>query len=291
LGRLDWMVRIPHGVFRMGSDAVDGFPGDGEGPVREVELSAFLIEAFAVTNDRFEAFVESTGYVTEAERFGWSYVFADHVHPVAVSDIIEGAVAGAPWWRAVRGACWRHPAGRGSTVTAIGNHPVVHLSYHDAAAFAAWAGGRLPTEAEWEYAARGGLDQARYPWGNELMQDGAHRANIWQGTFPSHNTVADGFMTTAPVDAFPPNGFGLYNTAGNVWEWTSDWFSPDWHRPARPETRIDPHGPPSGVAKVTKGGSFLCHASYCNRYRVAARTQTTPDSSLSHCGFRLAADA
>lgn len=282
------MCDIPAGVFAMGSDAPDAVAGDGEGPVREVELAAYRIDAYAVSNDRFAGFVDATGYVTEAESFGWSYVFADHVLPQAREHVIDGRVPGASWWRGVRGADWRHPAGPGSNLDGVGDHPVVHVSWNDASAFAAWTGARLPTEAEWERAARGGLNQARYPWGDELTPDHEHRANIWQGRFPVHNTLADGYAATAPVTGFRPNGYGLYHASGNVWEWTSDWFSASWHRGARKETRTNPQGPPTGGARVAKGGSFLCHASYCNRYRVSARTQTTPDSSLSHTGFRLA---
>lgn len=288
---VDGMVTIPGGVFRMGSDSAEGFADDGEGPVREVWVSAFRIDPVAVSNERFAAFVDATGYVTEAETFGWSYVFADHIHPDARAHVLDGEVPGAWWWRGVRGADWRHPCGPGSGIDKIGDHPVVHVSFEDAAEFAAWAGGRLPTEAEWEKAARGGLDQATYPWGDELSPEGRHRANIWQGTFPWHNTGDDRWITTAPVTSFPANGFRLHNTSGNVWEWTNDWFSPSWHRAESPATRHDPRGPSTGSGRVAKGGSFLCHASYCNRYRVAARTRTTPDSSLSHTGFRLAADA
>lgn len=286
----DQMVMIPSGVFRMGSNSSDAFPGDGEGPVREVMVSAFRIDACAVSNERFAAFVDDTGYVTEAEAFGWSYVFADHIHSKARSSVVDGLVPGAWWWRGVRGASWRHPAGPESTIETLADHPVVHVSFNDALAFANWSGRRLPTEAEWERAARGRLDQAKYPWGNDLTPHGEYRANIWQGQFPLDNTAADGYITTAPVTSFPPNGLGLYNTAGNVWEWTADWFSSTWHQPVEDRTRVNPQGPPQGQGRVAKGGSFLCHASYCNRYRVAARTMTTPDSSLSHTGFRLAAD-
>jgi sulfatase modifying factor 1 len=288
--RPDTMIRVPGGVFRMGSASPEAFPGDGEGPVRDVTLSAYRIDAFAVSNDRFATFVDATGYVTEAESFGWSYVFAEHIHPDAKNSLIHAVLPGTPWWRGVRGADWRHPAGPGSTIDDIGNHPVVHVSFNDALAFARWCGGRLPTEAEWERAARGGVDQATYPWGEELTPDGEHRANIWQGPFPLRNTRADGYATTAPVDSFRPNGLGLYNTSGNVWEWTADWFSATWHRPERQATRVDPRGPRRGVSRVINGGSFMCHVSYCNRYRTGARTSTTPDSSFSHTGFRLAAD-
>lgn len=285
------MITIPAGVFRMGSQTPDAFPGDGEGPVRDVTVAAFRIDAFAVTNGRFAAFVDATGYVTEAEVFGWSYVFADHIHPEARSHIVDAVLQGALWWRGVRAANWRYPGGPGSTIDRVLDHPVVHVSFNDAAAFARWSGARLPTEAEWERAARGGLDQATYPWGDQWTPGGQHRANTWQGRFPFYNTAVDGYSATAPVDSFTPNGFGLFNTSGNVWEWTADWFSPTWHQQDQKATRVDPQGPLTGHGRVVKGGSFLCHASYCNRYRVAARTQTTPDSSLSHTGFRLAADA
>jgi formylglycine-generating enzyme required for sulfatase activity len=167
------------------------------------------------------------------------------------------------------------------------NHPVVHVSWADASAYAAWAGKRLPSEAEWEFAARGGLEQKLFPWGDELTPGGKHLCNIWQGQFPDINTAEDGYEATAPVDAYPPNGFGLLSMAGNVWEWCADWFSPDFHLIA---ARNNPVGPQSGIAKVIRGGSFLCHASYCNRYRVAARTSNTPDSSASNIGFRCVRD-
>jgi formylglycine-generating enzyme len=283
------MVRIPAGGFWMGSEDRDTFPGDGEGPVREVHVSDFLIDAKAVTNAQFATFVKATGWVTDAERFGWSYVFAGFVTGPAVAAVIEGRVPQAPWWLGVAGATWRAPEGPGSDIGARSNHPVVHVSWHDAAAYAHWAGKRLPSEAEWEKAARGGLERATYPWGDEFLPRGQHRCNTWQGQFPRHNTVADGFAGTAPVTAFRPNQYGLYNMSGNVWEWCTDWFAAGWHAEPRPETRHDPTGPVDGATKVIRGGSYLCHESYCNRYRVAARTSTTPDSTTGHTGFRCAA--
>src|SRR5688572_4771327 len=213
---VDGMVLLEEGSFWMGSEDAFAYPADGEGPVREVETGPFWIDAHAVTNDRFRAFVEETGYVTEAEGFGWSFVFGgllpDDFPPTR-------GVAAAPWWRQVEGADWAHPEGRHSSVTERLGHPAVHVSWHDASSFAAWAGKRLLTEAEWEFAARGGLVQKRFPWGEEREPGGTHRMNVWQGTFPSHNTVDDGWNGTAPSDAFPPNGYGLHNMTGNVWEW------------------------------------------------------------------------
>ncbi len=284
------MVDIAAGAFRMGSDSATAFPGDGEGPVREVKLAAYRIGTHTVTNGEYAAFLDATGHLTDAERYGWSYVFADHIHPDARDAVMAGGPPGTPWWRGVRGATWRAPTGPGSSVAAILDHPVVHVSHHDAVAYARWSGTRLPTEAEWERAARGGLDQATYPWGDELTPNGQYQCNIWQGQFPAHNTLDDGYDTTAPAISFQPNGYGLYHCAGNVWEWTADWFSPHWHVRATPMSRTNPTGPGSGAGRVVKGGSFLCHASYCNRYRPAARTHNTPDTSLSHIGFRVAAD-
>lgn len=275
---------LPGGSFLMGADSSEGFPGDGEGPVRTVRLSPFRIAPYAVTNAEFARFVTETGYVTEAERFGWSYVFASFL-PSALRRISE-RVPQTPWWCGVRGAFWSAPEGPGSDVAERERHPVVHVSWHDARAYCRWEGGRLPTEAEWEYAARGGLEQRRYPWGDELTPGGEHRCNIWQGHFPTKNTLDDGHRGTAPVDTYAPNGFGLYNTAGNVWEWCADWWATD-HRTAR---AADPAGPATGSAKVIRGGSYLCHDSYCNRYRVAARTSNTPDSTTGHMGFRCVFD-
>jgi formylglycine-generating enzyme len=257
----------------MGS-AEPSFPLDGEGPVREVRVEPFRIDAYAVSNERFGAFVGATGYLSEAERFGWSFVFVGLLPPPLRR---ARPVPGTPWWRAVPGACWSAPEGPGSDLRGRGDHPVVHVSWRDASAFATWAGGRLPREAEWEYAARGGLAGKRFPWGDELEQDGRHRCNVWQGVFPTVDTAADGFAGTAPVDAYEPNGFGLYNVVGNVWEWCQDRF----------DGRAGGAGP---GPRSQRGGSYLCHASYCDRYRVAARTSSDEDSSSGNLGFRVAYD-
>ncbi|MCQ8191333.1 formylglycine-generating enzyme family protein [Streptomyces sp. RCU064] len=279
------MAPLPGGAFLMGAEDAEGFPADGEGPIREVTVAAFRIDVHAVTNERFARFVRETDHVTEAERFGWSYVFAGFL-PAALR---RGAPRpeGTPWWCGVEGASWRAPEGPGSGIGDRDRHPVVHVSWNDAVAYCRWAGARLPTEAEWEYAARGGAAGRRYPWGDELTPGGVHRCNIWQGRFPVKNTAEDGYRGTAPVDAFEPNGFGLYNVSGNVWEWCADWWSTD--HTDRPRT--DPGGPATGTAKVMRGGSYLCHQSYCNRYRVAARTSNTPDSSTGNLGFRCVRDA
>lgn len=279
------MVKLPGGTFLMGTDSQAGFPADGEGPVRAVTLRPFLIDRATVTNRLFRKFVEATGYRTEAESFGWSFVFWLHIPRKRFAELVEDRVAAAPWWCKVRGAKWDAPEGPGSTLVHREEHPVVHVSWNDAIAFTQWSGQRLPTEAEWEYAARGGLDQKIYPWGDKLRPNGEHRCNIWQGTFPELDTGEDGYAGTCPVDAFPPNGFGLYSVTGNAWEWCADWFDAEFHRTA---SRDDPKGPPQGTARVMKGGSFLCHKSYCNRYRVAARSSNTPDSSTSNMGFRCA---
>lgn len=283
-GATEGMVLLPGASFLMGTDTKDGFPADGEGPVRKVFVDSFYIDQYAVRNSDFERFVSATEYVTEAERFGWSFVFEGDM-----ADRGAGleCVPGAEWWKKVNGANWRNPEGPGSYMAGRENHPVVHVSWNDAMAYATWAGKRLPTEAEWEYAARGGLEQKIYPWGDELTPGGKHLCNIWQGEFPVRNTAEDGFASTAPVDAFPPNGYGLYAMTGNTWEWCADWFDAQFHVLA---TRDNPVGPPSGNARVMKGGSYLCHRSYCNRYRVAARSSNTPDSSTTNIGFRCVRD-
>jgi len=278
------LVPIPGGPFLMGSEDPLAYPQDGEGPVHRVRLEPFLIDPHAVSNDRFAEFVAATGHVTDAEQWGASFVFQgllpEHTPPTR-------AVAQAPWWRLVPGTAWRCPEGPGTGLAGRGDHPVVHVSHNDAAAYCAWAGVRLPSEAEWEMAARGGLSGEPFPWGAELEPGGRHMMNVWQGPFPERDTADDGYAGTAPVDAYPPNAHGLHNVTGNVWEWTADWFDPGWYA-AAPE---DGTGPPSGERRVTRGGSYLCHASYCRRYRVSARGSNLPQDATGNIGFRVAADA
>ena len=251
---VDGLIVLPGGTFLMGTDDHDGFPEDHEGPARAVTVASFAIDAYAVTNAQFAAFIDATGYRTDAEKFGWTYVFAKFV-PAELRKRCPRPQQ-APWWCGVPAAYWRAPEHPGRGIEERWDHPVVHVSWHDAAAYCRWVGRRLPTEAEWEYAARGGLEQARYPWGDQLTPNGQHCCNIWQGRFPAHNSEDDGYLGTAPVDAFAPNGFGLYNVSSNVWERCADWF--DHQRAGR----------------SMRGGSYLCHDSYCNRYRVAARVDS-----------------
>ncbi|KQR39958.1 sulfatase modifying factor 1 (C-alpha-formyglycine- generating enzyme 1) [Microbacterium sp. Leaf159] len=266
----------------MGDSSGDRNPGDGELPVHQIEVAAFEIDATTVTNADFARFVADTGYRTEAEAFGYSAVF--HLAVDAERADITGPAGVAPWWFGVRGADWSHPGGGRSSLDGLDQHPVVHVSWNDAQAYCAWAGRRLPTEAEWEYASRGGLVGARYPWGDEPVDAGGWRANIWQGVFPGVNTAADGWLTTAPVRSFAPNGYGLWQTVGNVWEWCADGFAPDAYQ--RRIDRAPVASVPAGHPRVLRGGSYLCHASYCNRYRNSARSSNTPDSSMGNAGFR-----
>jgi len=262
------------GEFWMGEDRAGiARAADGEGPVRRVALAPFEIAVTTVTVAQFAAFVEATNYRSTSEEFGWSYVFHRHLSQKARPHV-RGHSGEAPWWIGVEGADWRHPEGPGSHVRGRADHPVVHVSWDDAQAFCAWSQTRLPSEEEWELAARGGLERKVFPWGDELVPRGKkgqpeHRMNVWQGKFPDLDTQADGFGNTAPARSFAPNGFGLFNMTGNVWQWCQNWFRED-------------------ESRVMRGGSFLCHASYCNRYRCAARTGNTPDSTSSHCGFRVA---
>jgi formylglycine-generating enzyme len=287
-------VLLPGGAFDMGDAFDEGYQADGEHPVHTVTLEPFHIDATAVTNASFAAFAKATGHVTEAEELGVSAVF--HLVVRADHRDLVGSVRGTPWWTAVRGASWRHPEGPLSAIGDRQNHPVVHVSWRDAQAFCRWAGKRLPTEAEWEYAARGGQPRQRFAWGDELNPRGRWMCNIWQGTFPTRNTAEDGYVTTAPVKSYRPNGFRLWNTAGNVWEWCADRFTSDeYERRAAVQPVHDPRGPRNDLddtdLRVMRGGSFLCHDSYCHRYRVAARSSNTAESAAANLGFRCANDA
>ena len=278
------LIELNGGRFLMGDESSWAYPGDGEGPVHEVRLAPFAIDPYSVTNDAFGSFIDATGFATEAERFGWSFVFAGLL-PDSFPD--TRGVVGAEWWRQVMGADWRHPEGPQSTIDGRGDHPVVHVSWHDAAAYCAWSGTRLLTEAEWEFAARGG-SAGPFPWGDHLEPAAQHRMNVFQGTFPTVDTGADGFRGTAPVDSFAPNGFGMFNTTGNVWEWCADWYDPTFYTRSPGE---NPDGPATGAGRVIRGGSYLCHVSYCRRYRVSARQGNEPASSLGNLGFRVARDS
>jgi len=279
------LADIPAGTFAMGTADRRGYAEDGEGPPHPVRLPAYRMGVHTVTNAEFAAFVEATGHRTTAEELGSSFVFAgllpDDFPPTR-------AVAAAPWWREVLGATWRHPEGTQSVITGRDDHPVVHVSWYDAVAFCRWAGVRLPTEAEWERAARGREDGHHYPWGDEREPGGEHRMNVFQGVFPHHDTAEDGWAGTCPVGTYPANAFGLSETTGNVWEWCADWFDPRYYRRSPASS---PAGPESGTGRVLRGGSYLCHDSYCWRYRVDSRSANTPDSSAGNVGFRVAADA
>ena len=316
------MVWIPGGEFTMGSDAE--YAMSHEGPAHRVRVDGFFIDETDVTNARFAEFVKATGYVTTAERtptleeimsqsppgsrpprkedlVPGSIVFTAPDHPVALEDYRQ-------WQKWTPGANWRHPEGPNSSIDGLEDHPVVHVSWDDAQAYAKWAGKRLPTEAEWEFAARGGLDGKKYVWGDEPFSEEHPQCNNFQGDFPHHNTAGDGYARTSPVKAFPPNGYGLYDMAGNVWQWTSDYYRVDAHdlsvseiamsgmdhcvNPTGPKGSYDPTRPMQDVTeRVTKGGSFLCNPSYCESYRPTARRGTPPDTGTEHIGFRCAKTA
>lgn len=306
------MVWIKGGEYLMGSSNEGG--RTDEYPRHKVKVSGFWMDATEVTNAQFKKFVEATGYVTIAEKApDWeelkkqlppgtpqpdesqlvaaSLVFAPPAQPVSLNDASQ-------WWRWTKGANWRQPEGAGSTIQGKENYPVVHISWDDAQAYCRWAGKRLPTEAEWEFAARGGLINQPYSWGTEDVEKGRAKANTWQGHFPDNNTAKDGFRGLAPVKSFAPNGYGLYDTAGNVWEWCSDWYKPDYYAQLKNVTAVNPIGPNAGFdpdeptvpKRVVRGGSFLCHVSYCSSYRVSARMKTSPDTGLEHTGFRCVAN-
>ncbi|OZU88029.1 serine/threonine protein phosphatase [Virgibacillus indicus] len=274
------MVYLSGGEFLMGTEDRDGFPADKEGPVRKVHVKPFYIDRTAVSNREFKQFADETNYVTDSEKYGWSFVFYKFLSEEQMKNAQQPQ--GTPWWFAVKEAYWYQPEGKGSGIEERMDHPVIHVSWNDAKAYCKWAGKRLPTEKEWEFAARGGLEQKKYAWGDELHPNGEHYCNIWQGDFPRTNSEEDGYLGTAPAESFPPNGYGLYNMAGNVWEWCSDWFDKSVNLLAN----VDSQTP-----KTMRGGSYLCHYTYCNRYRVAARSSNTMDSSTGNLSFRCVRDA
>jgi formylglycine-generating enzyme required for sulfatase activity len=290
------MIWIPPGKFSMGSSFA---AFDDARPIHIVQVSGFFMDATPVTNDQFEQFVKETGYITTAEKkptpeelpgvppdklVAGSLVFVPPAKPVSLDDV-------SAWWQYAPGANWRHPEGPGSDLKGREKHPVVQVSWFDAEAYAKWAGKRLPTEAEWEYAARGGVDQEPFVWGKEFRPGGKFMANTFQGSFPDRNTNSDGWARTSPVKSFPPNKYGLYDMAGNVWQWCSDWYRPDYYEhssasdPRGPEDSFDP-AEPGQPKRVQRGGSFLCSDQYCSRYMPGGRGKGAPDTGASHVGFR-----
>jgi formylglycine-generating enzyme required for sulfatase activity len=308
------MVWVPGGEFTMGSDGL--LARHNEQPPHRVKVTGFWIDAAPVTNTQFELFTKATGYATVAERApDWEELKKQLPPGTPKPDdsvLVPGSMVFVPtdgpvdlsrmetFWRWTPGACWRQPEGPGSDLAGRADHPVVHVCWDDAVAYATWAGKRLPTEAEWEYASRGGSSGTAYAWGDEFQPGGRYMANTWTGRFPYENTRADGFERTAPVRSFPPNGYGLYDMGGNVWNWCADWYRPDTHVAlAKEPVCCDPQGPaqsfsplhPHQTERVTKGGSFLCHESYCASYRPSARRGLPPDTGMSHTGFRCARSA
>jgi formylglycine-generating enzyme len=306
------MVYIQGGIFRMGGDNNQASPD--EYPKHAVQLNSYWIDITEVTNAQFAAFVKATGYITTAERsVDWqemkknlpegtpkppdsvlvpaSLVFIATQGPVDLNNY-------ATWWRWQKGANWKHPEGPGSSIKGKEDLPVVQVSWDDAQAYCKWAGKRLPTEAEWEFAARGGLQDKIYPWGNEHVNAGNAKTNSWEGDFPYRNEQKDGYIKMAPVRSFPPNGFGLYDMAGNVWEWCSDWYNADYYKGFQTGIAVNPMGPAKSFdpdesymqKRSMRGGSFLCNESYCSGYRVSRRMKNSPDTGLEHTGFRCVKD-
>ncbi len=306
------MVWIPDGEYAMGSSDNEGRPD--EYPVHQVKVKSFWIDAHEVTNAQFLKFVEATGYITTAERppdwedmkkqlpagtprpadsllVAAALVFTPPDHPVPLNNA-------AQWWSWTKGANWQHPEGPKSSIKGKDNYPVVQVSWEDAEAYAKWAGKRLPTEAEWEYAARGGLKDQPYSWGSEAVDKGKPKANTWEGHFPNYNSKWDGFYGLAPVGSFAPNGYKLYDMAGNVWEWCSDWYDADYYKSVSGKISTDPAGPgksndpmqPTVPVRVIRGGSFMCNSAYCKGYRVSSRMMSSPDSGLENLGFRCVAE-
>ena len=305
------MAWVPGGEFLMGTDDEESAPA--ERPAHEVRVDGFWMDANEATNSQFRRFVEATGYVTTAERrVDWEQLRKelppgtpkppeDRLAPGSIVFTPPGRRVSlrdqAAWWTWVAGASWRHPEGPGSSIEGKDDHPVVHVSWDDAEAYAKWAGKRLPTEAEWEFAARGGLEGRKYAWGDRLQPGDRPLANTWQGRFPDTNTLDDGYPGTSPVKSFPPNGYGLFDMIGNVWEWCDDWYRPDAYRSSSAvEVVVNPTGPsasfdpdePFQPKRVSRGGSFLCSPNYCSNYRPSARRGTASDSGMSHLGFRFA---
>jgi formylglycine-generating enzyme required for sulfatase activity len=275
----DGMVYLQGGAFVMG----DKNGREWEANEHEVVVKDFWIDKHEVTNEQFAQFVEATGYATEAERIGNGMVFLKE----GVGDADRDREIDLRGGRVVAGVWWRHPESPGSDIGDRMNHPVVQVSWSDAAGYAKWAGKRLPTEAEWEYAARAGGQRVTYGCGPQLKKDGKWLLNIWQGDFPRRNSGEDGFLGTAPVGSFPPNEVGLHDMAGNVWEWCADWFAPDYYAGS---PSLDPRGPETGTHRVQRGGSWRCNSERCQGYRACARMPTTPDSCHNHCGFRCVRD-
>lgn len=298
------MVWIPGGRFLMGCESAEARPD--EAPVHIVELDGFYMDVTEVTNRQFAEFVAATGYVTTAEKPPRLEDLGPDAANIDPGKLVPGAavfrMTGSPvetrapdsflqWWHWTPGAQWRYPLGPGITIDSFDDHPVVQVCWNDAVAYCEWAGKQLPSEAQWEYAARGGLDQKAYVWGDEKVSDEKPQANIWQGQFPFRNAATDGFAGTSPVRSFPPNGYGLYDMAGNVWEWCSDWYRADYYISLRDKVSVNPAGPvssdhPSEPRRVHRGGSFLCHRDYCSSYRPSARMSNSVDTGTSHTGFR-----